>query len=136
MKEECIFCKIVKGEVPSEKIYEDLDTFAFLDINPVNSGHALVIPKEHYKNLFDISSEAFSKVMETVRKMSPVIKKAVNADGVNIGISNERAANQAVFHLHIHIIPRFQNDGLKMFPAKKYKENESKEIAEKIKSLL
>ena len=136
MKEDCIFCKIVNQEIPSDIIYEDSNTLVFLDISPVNHGHTLVIPKNHYINILDINSETFSKVMETVRKISPVIKKAVNADGLTIGINNEKGGGQFVFHLHIHIIPRFNNDGLKLFPQKKYKEGEAKEITKKIKSLL
>lgn len=133
---DCVFCKIAKGEIPCTKIYEDKDTLAFLDINPTNKGHTLIIPKQHFKNILDVSSEAFQKVMETVRKISPAVKKGSEADGLNIGISNEKAANQAVFHLHVHIIPRFENDGLKMFHQGSYKEGEAVKIAEKIKSFL
>lgn len=133
MSEDCIFCKIIEKKIPSDIIYEDIDTLAFLDINPVNIGHTLVIPKKHYKNVLDISKEEFSKVMETVRKITPAIKEALNAGGINIGISNEKIANQAVFHLHVHIMPRFENDDLKMFPSKKYKEGEAKQIANKIR---
>jgi len=134
--EDCIFCKIIRKELPTDIIYEDEYTLAFLDINPVNPGHTLVIPKNHIKNIFDVNSEDFSNVMETTRKISKAIKEGVNADGLNIGLSNERAANQAVFHLHVHIMPRFNNDGLKMFPAKDYKKGEAKETAEKIRRFL
>jgi len=135
MENDCIFCKIVDKKIPADIIYEDKDTLAFLDISPVNIGHTLVIPKKHFRNVFDIPKEEYKKVMETVWKITPKIKEAVKAGGVNIGNSNEKIANQAVFHLHIHIMPRFENDGLKMFPSKKYKEGEAKDIAEKIKSL-
>src|SRR3989344_3538578 len=135
MENDCIFCKIVSKKIPADIIYEDNDTLAFLDVSPVNIGHTLVIPKKHFRNIFDIQKKEYKKVMETGWKITPKIKEAVEAGGVNIGNSNEKIANQAVFHLHIHIMPRFENDGLKMFPSKKYKEGEAKDIAEKIKSL-
>lgn len=111
METDCIFCKIVSGEVPSLKIYEDEFTFAFLDIHPINRGHTLVVPKEHHQNIYTIPQLVFQHVMDTVRILAPKIKQAVAADGINIGINNEAAAGQLVFHLHAHIIPRFNDDG-------------------------
>jgi len=133
---DCLFCKIITDEIPAEKIYEDENTLAFLDINPINPGHALVIPKEHSRNILDITSKSFSHVAETIRKISPAIKDAVGADGVNIHINNEPEAGQVVFHMHAHIIPRFSNDGIKMWQGKEYDENEAKNIAEGIKNSL
>ena len=134
--EDCIFCKIVKKEIPAQIIYEDEDSLAFLDIAPVHPGHTLVIPKKHSKDIFDISEEDFSNVMKTVQKITPAVKEAVRADGINIGNSNGKAANQVVFHLHVHIMPRYEGDGFKMFAQGEYKEGEAGEVAEKIKSLL
>lgn len=111
METDCLFCKIVTGEVPSHKVYEDESTFAFLDIHPINRGHALVIPKAHYRNIYDIPKDAFGELMQTVKLLAPKIKQAVGADGINIGMNNDEAAGQLVFHLHAHIIPRFINDG-------------------------
>jgi len=134
---DCIFCKIIKGEIPSNKIYENQNTYAFLDINPVNHGHTLVIPKKHYINIFDTPEETLKQLILTIKKITPAIKKAVNADGINIGLSNEQAAGQAVFHIHFHIMPRFKNDGLKLLPQKTYESPEqTKQIAQKIKNLL
>lgn len=134
--EDCIFCKIVKKEIPAQIVYEDDDSLAFLDAAPVHPGHTLVIPKKHSKDIFDISEEDFSNIMKTVQKITPAVKEAVKADGINIGNSNGKAANQAVFHLHVHIMPRYEGDGFKMFTQGRYKEREAGEIKEKIKSLL
>ncbi len=112
-KDDCIFCKIIKGEIPSEKIFENESTFAFLDINPINKGHTLVVPKNHAENIMTIKKEDFVEMMETVRNLTPVIQRAVDADGINIGINNGSSAGQVIFHSHVHIMPRFENDGYK-----------------------
>lgn len=109
--EDCLFCKIAQGIIPSEKIYENEHTFAFLDINPVNEGHTLVIPKHHAENIMTIKKEDLAEVMETVRYLAPIIQRAVDADGINIGINNGSAAGQVIFHTHVHIMPRFEGDG-------------------------
>jgi len=109
-----IFAKVLRGELPSHKIYEDEDTLAFLDIMPRSDGHALVITKEAAINLFDVSPEALAKLMAVVRKLAPQIKEAVGADGVLIAQYNGGAAGQTVFHLHVHIIPR--KAGLELKP--------------------
>jgi histidine triad (HIT) family protein len=109
--EDCLFCKIANGTIPSEKVYEDEHTFAFLDINPINIGHTLVIPKRHAENIMTIRKEELAAVMETVRMLAPVIQRAVDADGINIGINNGSAAGQVIFHTHVHIMPRFEGDG-------------------------
>ncbi len=134
--DECIFCKIIKGEIPSNKVYENKIFFAFLDIGPVNKGHALVIPKKHYKNLLDMPEEELKGYMEAIQKVSNAVKKGVNADGISINMSNEKAAGQVVMHAHIHIIPRFKDDGLKLWPQGRYKEGEAEEIKNKITSSL
>ena len=137
--ENCVFCKIVKGEIKSQKVYEDEETLAFLDINPVNKGHVLVIPKDHYENIFDIPKEKLAKVMEVVQKVAIALKK-MGADGVNIVSNNGKAADQHVFHLHVHVIPRYYNDGKEMDSINKrtkYKdENEMMEYANKIRLFL
>jgi histidine triad (HIT) family protein len=121
---ECLFCKIIAGKIPSEKIYEDADTFAFLDIHPINRGHTLVVPKEHYQNMYTIPAEPFAKVMRTVHLLAPKIKSAVGAHGINIGINNDGPAGQLVFHLHVHIIPRFEGDGFAHWHGNPYQEGE------------
>ena len=100
-----IFAKILKGDLPCQKIYEDADTLAFLDIMPRSEGHALVITKSPARDLFDIEPDALNAVMATVQKLGPVIRDAVGADGVLIQQFNGAAAGQTVFHLHVHIVP-------------------------------
>ena len=124
MKNDCLFCGIIAGEIPSEKVYEDDATYAFLDIHPVNRGHALVIPKTHATNIYDIPREDFCTLMETVRHLAPVVKGAVNADGINLAMNNDSAAGQLIFHAHIHIIPRFDTDGYRHWRGEPYKEGE------------
>jgi histidine triad (HIT) family protein len=108
-----IFAKMLRGEIPCHKLYEDDDTLAFLDIMPRSEGHALVITKEKARNLFDISPEALAKLMAVVQKLAPQIKDAVGADGVLIQQFNGAAAGQTVFHLHVHIVPRKEGEALK-----------------------
>ena len=133
---DCLFCNIIAGEIPSEKIYEDEKTFAFLDINPVNPGHTLVLPKTHAINIFDITAEDWGAVMETVRTLATPIREAVGADGINIHVNNEEAAGQKVFHSHIHIIPRLTDDGLKHWEHTPYKDGEIDVVREKITAAL
>ena len=131
-----IFLKIIAGEIPAHKVYEDEYTYAFLDATPNNPGHTLVIPKERYKDIYEIPEEVLSHVMNTVKKVAIAVKKATNADGINIGMNNEPAAGQLVFHAHIHVIPRFKDDGLKHWGRKEYKEGEAEKIAESIRAEL
>lgn len=136
MSEKTIFEKIIEGEIPAHKIYEDEYTFAFLDINPINPGHTLVIPKTPSRNIFDIPKDDFLHVMETAHMLAPKIKEAVGAEGINIGINNEAAAGQEVFHLHVHIMPRFNNDNHEHWGGAPYKDGEAEEVHKKITSLL
>jgi histidine triad (HIT) family protein len=133
---DCIFCKIVRGELPSYKVYEDDKTLAFLDIHPVSPGHVLVVPKEHAMNIFDISAENWGRVQETARKVAVALEKAVSADGVNIMMNNREHAGQVVDHAHVHLIPRFKGDGLKLWPHKEYKDDEAEAVVEKIHGAL
>lgn len=132
----CIFCKIVRGELPSIKVYEDADTLAFLTIQPTNTGHTLVIPKEHAANVFEASAELWGKVQETVRKVAHAVEKGTNADGVNINMNNREHAGQAVDHIHIHLIPRFKGDGIQMWPHHDRRDDEGEIVAEKIRAAL
>src|SRR3989344_1251049 len=132
MSAECIFCKIIKGELPSYKVYEDGSTIAFLDIRPVNAGHTLVVPKKHSQNIFDIAPEDWRAVSETVRKLAIAIEKGTNADGVNIAMNNREHAGQIVPHPHVHIIPRFKGDGFKLMPQRSYEQGEADVTLKKI----
>lgn len=138
MTDKTIFEKIIAGELPSHKIYEDKDTFAFLDADPINPGHTLVVPKQPYKNIYEIPEAAFGKLMQTVHQLSPKIKKAVSAEGINIGINNEPAAGQEVMHLHVHIMPRFAEDGFEHWQGEDQYHDDQRgvEIAEAIREQL
>jgi len=111
--ENNIFAKVLRGEIPCHKIYEDEDTLAFLDIMPRTEGHTLVVTKEKARDLFDVRPEALAKLMAVVQKLAPKIKDAVGAEGVLIQQFNGAAAGQTVFHLHVHIIPRKAGEALK-----------------------
>ena len=130
---DCLFCKIIRGEIPSFKVYEDEKTLAFLDISPVNPGHTLVIPKNPSKNIFDISEEDWVSVGKAVRTLASAVEKAVGADGININMNNRPDAGQLVDHTHVHLIPRKKGDGLKLWPQKPYPEGEAESIVEKIR---
>lgn len=133
----CIFCKIIKGEIPSTKIYEDENSLAFLDISPVNIGHTLIIPKEHFQNIYEIPEELIMHLTKIAKKISIALKKSLNADGINVNMNNDPAALQIVMHAHIHIIPRFKNDGFGPWQGKRpYNEGEMEEIKNKIISKL
>jgi histidine triad (HIT) family protein len=111
--ENNVFAKVLRGEIPCHKIYEDDDTLAFLDIMPRSDGHALVITKEKARDLFDISPAGLAKLMAVVQTLAPKIKQAMGADGVLIAQFNGAAAGQTVFHLHVHIIPRKEGESLR-----------------------
>lgn len=131
--ENCIFCKIIRNEIPSVKIYEDGETLAFLDISPNTRGHALIIPKSHHENIYGLPVETWCLMNITAQKIAVAIKTALSADGINIVMNNESAAHQLVFHAHIHIIPRY-ND----FEDKKYTyiAGEMEDLAKEIKAVL
>lgn len=110
---DCIFCKIVAGEIPASKVYEDDQVLAFLDITQVTKGHTLVIPKKHYRNVLEMDAEAAGQLFTAVPAIARQLKEKLGASGLNIVNNNEEAAGQTVFHTHIHLLPRFdQNDGL------------------------
>ena len=111
---DCVFCKIIKGEIPSKKIYEDDDVLAILDISQATLGHTLVLPKKHYENLFSIENNDYLKVMEKVKMLAKAITSALNASGCNILNNCGELAGQSVMHFHVHIIPRYENDDLKI----------------------
>jgi len=109
---DCIFCKIIEGEIPSETVFEDEKTLAFMDINPLNAGHVLIIPKTHATTIGTIDTENFLAVMNTTHRVAAAVEKALAPDGINLLQLNGEAANQMVPHLHVHIVPRWLGDGL------------------------
>jgi histidine triad (HIT) family protein len=130
---DCIFCKVIKGELPSAKVYEDDKVIGILDISPNNKGHCLVIPKKHSKDLLDMNEDDLTATINAIQKISNAVSRAFNC-GFNIVMNNGKEGGQVVFHSHIHIIPRFANDGIK-FEVKhlKYEGDEMREFAEKIR---
>ncbi|MDP3991207.1 MAG: HIT family protein [Candidatus Nealsonbacteria bacterium] len=141
---DCIFCKIVKGEVPSAKVYEDEHSFAFLDIMPAVKGHTLVIPKTHYEAFLDIPKLKLQALISAVQKVTKAVVKSTGSAGYKIEMFNGEIAGQGVFHAHFHIIPRDKNDSIEFRADKNwwvqkkdlYKEGEKEEYAEKIKKRL
>jgi len=135
---QCIFCKIGKGEIPSKKVYEDENTLAFLDINPRNPGHTLVIPKKHIPTILDASEKDIMEIAKTLRKIAEGVKNAMNCDGISIVQNNGIAAGQVVPHIHFHVIPRFKQEGPVSLEAvlqvKKMDENTMNAVMEKIKN--
>ena len=113
---DCLFCKIVAGEIPCTEIYSTDTVLAFLDIAPVNKGHALVIPKVHQENIFELDSALGADLTRAMKIAGKAIMQTVGADGLNIGMNNHAAAGQLIFHAHFHLIPRFENDGLSLWP--------------------
>ncbi|MFU0788659.1 HIT family protein [Cerasibacillus sp. JNUCC 74] len=110
--EDCIFCKIINQEIPSAKVYEDEHVYAFLDISQVTKGHTLVIPKTHVKNIYETPPEVAASLFERIPKIANAIKAAYQPIGMNLLNNNEKPADQSVFHLHIHLLPRYgKNDG-------------------------
>lgn len=134
--EDTIFAKIIRREISADIVYEDDDTLAFLDVHPSNPGHTLVVPKVFSRNIFDISEKSLCSLMNTVRKITPAVSKAMNADGVHITMNNESAAKQIIFYAHVHIVPRFIDDDYGHSPRKEYADGEAKEIAQKIRAAL
>ena len=137
MAADCIFCKIVKGEIPSTRILETDEAYSFLDINPINPGHLLVIPKKHFNTIFEIPDSTLAELMSCVKKLSEAVYKAVSAEGINILQNNYRAAGQLVDHAHFHVIPRFTNDGfLTSWPGKSASPEDLNRVKEKIVNML
>ena len=130
---EDIFEKIARKEIPSEGVYEDEDIYAFLDAKPNNLGHTLVIPKVRYRNIFDAPKEVLEKMIVVAQKVAEAQKRALGAEGVNIVMNNEPAAGQIVFHIHMHVIPRFKGDWAETHHGKIRTPEEMKTAAEKIR---
>jgi histidine triad (HIT) family protein len=111
MSSECIFCGIVDGEIPSYTVYEDEETVAFLDANPLSPGHTLVIPRTHHERLNDVPGETASALYETLHRVVPAVEESVDAEATTVAFNNGEAAGQEVPHVHGHVVPRFAGDG-------------------------
>jgi len=132
----CVFCKIIKNEIPSQKVYEDAFVTAFLDINPVNPGHTLVVPNNHVADMQSASNEDLSRMIIATKKVAKGILKALDYKAFNLEMNNGAIAGQVVNHLHFHIVPRTEDDGLTHWPGQQYKEGEMDDVADKIKKVL
>lgn len=134
---DCIFCKIVNGEIPCAKVYEDENILAFLDIAPISKGHTLVIPKKHYNNLFEVPEDLGTAFIYALKKVGQGIMKATGATGINVVMNNFASAGQVVPHAHWHLIPRIEGDKLLRIKQGKYDSNEEmQQLAEKINNSL
>ena len=133
-QQDCIFCKIVSGQIPSLRLFENDSVLAFLDVGPISDGHTLIVPKEHFQRLDKAPPETAAQIARILPMLAAAVQKAVNADGYNLLCNNGTAAGQVVEHLHFHIIPRKQNDGVfDRWPAYKYEEGKADLIARQIK---
>lgn len=133
---DCVFCKIVNGDIPSFKVYEDDNVLAFLDHTPVNSGHTIVIPKSHHKTFLDVPDELLDKIMIVIKKIAPAIVVGSGAEAFNLNLNNGQVAGQVVFHAHWHIIPRLSEDNLKNWTSRNYQAGEAEAVLGSIKSNL
>jgi histidine triad (HIT) family protein len=133
---DCLFCKIILKKIPSAYIYEDADTYAFADIHPNNPGHTLIVPKKHYSNLYDTPDETLGKLMAVAKQIGKAAKGALAAEGINIAMNNDLAAGQIIFHSHIHVIPRFKDDGYRHWKGRERTQEEIEHAAQKIKAFL
>lgn len=130
---DCIFCRIVSGEIPANIIYQDDDIVAFLDIKPVNPGHTLIIPKKHFGDFLETPEEILSMMTSVVKKIGQKIFDFKLGQGVNITNNIKSAAGQAVNHVHMHVIPRLENDGYELWHGREYAPGEAEKVAEKLK---
>jgi len=130
----CVFCKIIAGEIPSYKVYENERVLAFLDIKPIRPGHTLVIPKKHVANFEEIESDDLAAVIQAVKEIGKRVKEKLGYESYNVLENNDSAAGQVIPHIHFHIIPRVAGDGLNRWPETEYAEGEAEETMNKLKS--
>jgi histidine triad (HIT) family protein len=135
--ENCIFCKIIRGEIPSARVLENETVLAFLDINPVSKGHTLVIPKDHYATFPEMPAEVIAALGQALQKIGEAVKSQLNSAGFNILLNNDRAAGQLIDHSHFHLIPRNLGDGVMEWPpVRPYAEGEMEAVRAALESEL
>jgi histidine triad (HIT) family protein len=130
---DCVFCDIINGKSEAEILYQNENVISFLDIRPVNYGHALVIPKKHYDNFLSVPAEELKHLMKGLQFITSAVMESINSDGFNLIVNSGKAAGQSVFHFHFHIIPRYTNDFRFKPNFKTYPSNAMKEFADKIR---
>lgn len=134
--EDCIFCKIIVGELPCWKVYEDENAIAILDLSPVHKGHTLVIVKKHFADFISVEPVCLPSLLKTIQNITRAVVRATGADGCNVTMNNGAAAGQTIFHNHWHIIPRFDGDGIALWPQGTYADGEKETFQELIKKHL
>lgn len=131
---DCIFCKIAAGEIPSATVYEDEDFRAILDIAPAHKGHTIILPKAHAANLLELDEGTAAKLLPVAKRIAKALKEELGCDGINLLQNNGAAAGQSVFHLHVHVIPRYEGDGiLPVWPQGSYEDGEAALLAERLR---
>lgn len=134
-EENCIFCKIANGEIPSFTLYEDDMFRVIFDLSPSTKGHALILPKEHFRNLFELGDDYAAKLIPTVKKVATAMKEVLGCDGFNLLQNNEEVAGQTIFHFHMHLIPRYNDDNIKLAMATgELDQNTAADIADSIRA--
>lgn len=132
-QDNCIFCKIIAGEIPSHTLYEDEQFKVILDVGPATKGHALILPKKHYANLYELPEDVAMNVMKLAKKMVKIMTDKLGCDGFNLVQNNGEVAGQTVFHFHMHLIPRYKNDGeILKYDVKSFSQEELAEIKKQI----
>jgi len=134
--DNCIFCKIIRNEIPSTKLFEDKNSLVIAPKEAESKGHMLIIPKKHYENIFDISEKELNNLIGVIKKLSNKLKDNWNVQGINLLHASGKVAQQSVSHFHIHLIPRFENDGVDAWPKFKYRDKERDKIYSEIKHAL
>ena len=134
--QDCIFCRIVAGNLPAARILETPGVLAFLDIAPVHYGHTLIIPKRHYPNLLDLPDDLWQEMGQVSRRVAQALRTTLSAQGFNLCMNNFEAAGQEVFHAHLHIVPRYLGDGLKLFPQESYRPGDMEKTAAQLRQTL
>lgn len=134
--QDCIFCRIVAGEKQAVQVLETPMVLAFLDRSPVQYGHTLVIPKAHHRNLLELPDSLWAEMGQVCRRVAQAQQAALNAPGFNIGMNNFEAAGQVVFHAHLHVVPRYPDDGLQLFPGGSYKSGDIEKTGEQLRRAL
>lgn len=135
--ENCVFCRIVKGELPASRVFEDESTLVFMDLQSVNPGHMLVVVKPHRANIYELDDELAGAAFRTAARMARAVKAVVGCEGVTLLQANEKAGAQTVFHFHIHVVPRWEGDGMALaWPAKNPPREALKEMAAKLRAAL
>jgi len=137
VSDDCIFCKIIEGKIPCAKVYDQGGIFAFLDIAPVNKGHALVVPKAHHETLFDLPPDIGRELLSALKLVGAAVMQATGAAGLNVGMNNFEVAGQLVHHAHFHLIPRHEGDGLRLWTQHAYESGEEmQKLAQAVKKAI